>query len=510
MPNLLVFLATVLSASAPCGADVTPEQRRQLSQSRDQIVEAGRLYQQRQYRQSGELVAQVQARLEELAQGGDRELLNTIAVLYPSLEKAHALLELEGVDLPPLKTPGATPVGVATPPRPALPGRPPLPPEPAAGTVSFAGQVAPVLVAKCGGCHVTAARGDFRMENYAALMSGPDGRAVVAPGRPEDSRFMQLIDEGDMPRGDVKLTAAEVTLLRQWIAQGARFDGTDPRQPLAQLAARAAVLTATPEQLSADRVQRAGEIWRLGMPDISPQTLDTDNFHLVGSVSAEQLSEVGRLAEAQLPKIAALLRVSQGQPLFKGRMTLFVFDQRYDYGEFGQMVEKREIPKHWPGHWKNDTVDVYAALLLPRADAYGLDVLLAQQVASAYVAGLGDVPGWLADGVGRAAAARLGGSDPRVQQWQQRLGTALAAMSSPDDFMAGKLPPELAEVAAFSFVLHLMGDARLFQQLLEAVRSGEAVAAAFTRLYRGTPAQVAAAWAVRAARKSGTSRPPGR
>ena len=50
--------------------------------------------------------------------------------------------------------------------------------------------------------------------------------------------------------------------------------------------------------------------------------------------------------------------------LVKGRLTLYVFDKRYDYGEVGTMLERREIPASWRGHWRYTGVDAYGCVLL--------------------------------------------------------------------------------------------------------------------------------------------------
>lgn len=99
----------------------------------------------------------------------------------------------------------------------AAPGRAADPP------VSFAKQVAPLLAAKCGNCHVGAAKGGFRMESYDALMKS----GMVQRGDGRSSRLVEVIVTGDMPRGGGRVTPAECAALVRWIDAGAACDA-DP------------------------------------------------------------------------------------------------------------------------------------------------------------------------------------------------------------------------------------------------------------------------------------------
>jgi hypothetical protein len=531
------------------------------------------------------------------------------------LLKAHALVELEGVRLPPLNKPGeaaSAPGGDAP-----------------AGGVSFVKQVAPLLVSKCGRCHVNDQRGMFSMASFEVLMKGPPEGVVVFPGDPVGSRLAEVIESGDMPRGGERVTAEEFDLLKKWISEGARFDGPDPKAILSSYATGAAPQEAikvevaaatgnekvsfsrdiapvlvqecanchgygdqprarlnmttfrrlldggdsgppitpgkaaesllirklkgeasgermplrrppladeviaqfetwisegarfdgpdpttdvkrvadlyraahsTHEQLSAERAKLAEQNWRLGAPNTAPQKAETANFLLLGNVPQNTLAEVGQKAEALAPQIGQVFKAPAGQPLIKGRMTLFVFAQRYDYSEFGQMVEKRELPREWQGHWKSDTLDAYGVVVLPRNEEYSLDALLAQQAGAAHVASLGDSPQWFREGAGRVAASRVAPDDPRVKGWNTALPSVLAAMTEPTDFLQGKLASEATDIASYSYVKFLMSEGRRFDALLAALGRGDPFERAFAQTYGGTPEQGATAWAQRAVR----------
>jgi len=96
--------------------------------------------------------------------------------------------------------------------------------------VSFTRQVVPILVAKCGECHIKKTRGDLSFSSYDTLMTGtPDGPVVVA-GRPEESPLIAMIQSGKMPQEKDALDPKDIETLRTWVARGAVFDGSDPAQ----------------------------------------------------------------------------------------------------------------------------------------------------------------------------------------------------------------------------------------------------------------------------------------
>src|SRR6185436_20466967 len=146
-----------------------------------------------------------------------------------------------------------------------------------------------------------------------------------------------------------------------------KFDGEDGGQPMAEVAAIAKALKQTHDELSADRAKLAEENWRLGMPNTQPKKAESKNFFALGTtIDNGTLAEITQKAEALAPRVGEVFRAPRDQPLIKGRMSLFVFTDRYDYGEFGKMVEKRDVPSAWRGHFRYSIVDAYGAVLIPK------------------------------------------------------------------------------------------------------------------------------------------------
>jgi mono/diheme cytochrome c family protein len=618
--SLLMLLA------GPAPAAPTAAQRAEIGAIGTLMTKAGNLFKENKFAESAEVVKEAQSRLEKLAAEADQVTLGQLVTIQKRLTNAHALLELEGLTLPELKPlesmardPAAGPTGGD-----------------AAGGISFVKQVAPILTARCGGCHVRNARGMFSMASYETLMAGPPAGKVVFAGNVPGSDLVVKIEDKEMPPNGSGIPAAELETLKAWVAAGAKFDGPDPKarldalaggaapvaamqtsvqkptgketvsfaldiapilaesctgchgatrprenfslltfegllrggdrgepilpgkpadsllvkklhgtadgarmpmnrppldsaviakiekwieegakfdgpdakQSIVEIAALAKAESQTHEELSADRAILATANWRLGMPGNEPSRAESKNFLVLGSVGENTLADIAQRAETQAAEVAKILKSPESDPLVKGRMTLFVFGERYDYGEFGKMVEKRDLPNAWRGHHRYSIVDAYGAVLSPKASAYSLDTLVAQQLAAVHVASLGrGVPRWFAEGTGRVVASRLAtGDDERVAQWDSVLPQVLAGMSAPEDFLSGKLPPEEADIASYSYVKYLMADPRKYNLLLEKLRGGGEFAAAFREVWNAPPEQLAGAW-IRKPPKAGPRRP---
>jgi len=107
--------------------------------------------------------------------------------------------------------------------------------DPKANGVDFLQEVAPWMVAKCGGCHVNGTKGGFSMATIASLVKGSKAGVVLFAGDSNSSRIVEVIRTGDMPRGGGKVTPDELAKLEQWIREGAQFDAKVSGMPLQQL-----------------------------------------------------------------------------------------------------------------------------------------------------------------------------------------------------------------------------------------------------------------------------------
>jgi mono/diheme cytochrome c family protein len=372
-------------------------------------------------------------------------------------------------------------------------------------TSSYARDVASIIAAKCLNCHGTQQpRANFSMADFARFLSGGTSGPPIVPGKPAESLLIRKLrgQAGDrMPLRQPPLADDVIAGIEKWIAEGAKFDGGSPQSPTEQVVALYIAQHASHEELSAKRAVQAQAQWRLALPgdDRKPTVVQTDALLLLGTFTDAELKEIAAAAEKQTSKIANLMRAPADKPLVKGRVTLYAFDKRYDYSEFGQMVEKRQLPPVWRGHWKFDVVSAYACIVVPRNDEHPIDNLLAQQLSAVYVASQGNVPRWFAEGAGRAIAAAIDPRDKRTKAWDGAIGGILAAAPAPDAFTGTALAPEEADILAYGFVRDLRPTNANFRKLLESLRSGAPFDRAFAQVYRTPPQQAAQAWGRRAA-----------
>lgn len=95
--------------------------------------------------------------------------------------------------------------------------------------VSFTKHVAPIFVTRCASCHVRQSKGELSMATYAALMKGSENGPVIS-NTADESTLVASVVAGDMPpRGD-PVPPKEVEILKKWVQQGAKFDGSEDNE----------------------------------------------------------------------------------------------------------------------------------------------------------------------------------------------------------------------------------------------------------------------------------------
>ncbi|MBL8736849.1 MAG: hypothetical protein JNL12_10510 [Planctomycetes bacterium] len=127
--------------------------------------------------------------------------------------------------LQPAKDQPSSPLGTTLPPaqQPSTSDRAPV-------TSPFAALAQPMLERVCVQCHnPDKLKGELLLTTAEGVQKGGETGPVVVAGRPDESPLLQrcllpLDDEDHMPpEGKKQPTAAELDLLRQWIAGGAKF-----------------------------------------------------------------------------------------------------------------------------------------------------------------------------------------------------------------------------------------------------------------------------------------------
>jgi uncharacterized membrane protein len=102
--------------------------------------------------------------------------------------------------------------------------------------LQFNRDVRPILSDKCFFCHGSDAnhrKGDLRLDDQSiAFKPAKSGETAIVPGKPEQSALIKRInlhadDEDVMPtaKSGKTLTSAEKATLKQWISEGAEYQG---------------------------------------------------------------------------------------------------------------------------------------------------------------------------------------------------------------------------------------------------------------------------------------------
>ncbi len=105
-------------------------------------------------------------------------------------------------------------------------------------SVDFVRDIQPILRDHCYECHAgTTAEGGLNLGIKAKAFQGGDSEGAIVAGKSKESLLIQLVSGADEerlmpPEGNQRLTAEQLSLLRAWIDQGARWpDGADVLDP---------------------------------------------------------------------------------------------------------------------------------------------------------------------------------------------------------------------------------------------------------------------------------------
>ena len=192
----------------------------------------------------------------------------------------------------------------------------------ASGPVSFYQQVRPLFVSRCEGCHQGAKlSGSYLMTDFAKLIAGgASGKAAIVPGQPAASHLVTMITpvggKAKMPPAGDPLSAADIDLVRRWIAQGARDDSAQYEHA----------------RFDAEHPPTYTRAPLVTSMDFSPdgKYLAVAGFHEVLLLSADGGERLGRLVgkserveSVSFSPDGARLAVTAGQPARRGEVQIW-------------------------------------------------------------------------------------------------------------------------------------------------------------------------------------------
>lgn len=202
-------------------------------------------------------------------------------------------------------------------------------PSVAAQEVSFKNEIAPILAARCAGCHGgVEAKGGYRVSSFVALTSPGETEAdPITSGQPDASYLLELVTSDDadarMPKEAEPLPAEQQTLIRRWIEQGAKFDGPDPK---------AALQSYLPQVTHADPPETYGFATPITAVAISPngEEIAASGYHEITIWSAtdgKPLRRIKNVAERTLglaySSDGAMLAAAGGAPGVSGELRIY-------------------------------------------------------------------------------------------------------------------------------------------------------------------------------------------
>ncbi len=359
-------------------------------------------------------------------------------------------------------------------------------------TVSFGSHVAPVLLENCGRCHMARnPRGNFNMAQFRTFIRGGDSGTPVQAGNSANSNLIKRLRGvgGDVMPPSGKLDDAVINNIAKWIDEGARFDTADANLTMQALAAKSKSEALSHDELVTFRKKEAGRIWKLVMSDIEPQRKSSDKFNLMGTPTEEGLDAIAKQADSIADEISKKLGTDSRKHFIRGNGTIFVVTRRYDFGEFGKMLMRREFPRNLKAYWNHNTTIAYSALLRPQDKSLDeIRVVLTRQLASMHVADFSpSIPRWFADGLGFRVAEEMYKKDPTVVAWKKDAIAAANTMTRIDDFLMNRMDEDKSGLVSFLFVGQLKSDRGKFKKLMNGLKDGENFDSVFTKVYGGTP-----------------------
>ena len=391
----------------------------------------------------------------------------------------------------------------------AIPKKPPIQIVMADGTetVSFKNDIAPMLVNICMGCHSgNNPRGGYNMTTFEQLLTDGDTGNTIVPGKPDESYIVDLVLRQDplkMPAGQAQIKRSQAVALETWIREGAHFDGLDARAPLRSIVPTEAELEAARLMAMSDadfsqrRLDQAAELWKRVSPRTAGTTVTTTNLVMHGNVSESRLKELGEWGEAQVAELRSKYTLPTGQAPWRGRLIVFVAEDRFDYEEFNTvLMNGRRTPKTISGHaFLTPRFETMYVALHDIGDVESTDSMTTQQLLNsllgeAYLNRTGaSLPDWLRQGFGLMESG-IAPTSGFAKAIPTRAAQALSTITDAGRiFDNNTFAPDEVGPVGFLLVRYLIanGGVAKVQQLIGALSNNSNVGQAIQQTY-GTSA----------------------
>ncbi|MEQ9407076.1 MAG: c-type cytochrome domain-containing protein [Fuerstiella sp.] len=359
-------------------------------------------------------------------------------------------------------------------------------------TVSFKDDVAPWMVNVCMGCHSgNRARGGYNISTFEQLLTDGDTGSTIVPGDPDSSYIVDLVLRQEpikMPAGNqVAIKESQAMALEKWIAEGAHFDGTDPKAPLRALVPTPAEIEAaklaamSDAEFSERRMKQAEDIWKRVAPREDAASATSENLYIYGNVPQSRLDQLAEWGEQKVAALTAAYKLPDGEKPWRGRLIVFATKTRFDYEEFNTVLLNRRTPRGVSGHAvvTAGAADAYVALhdIGDEASEQSLNArqLLNSMIAQAYLARSGGtLPDWLQQGFA-LMESEAPGQSPYMQELPQIAAQAVSTINGPATlFDDGTFAPDQVGAVGYLLTRYLIsrGGMPKLSQFARAYQSG--------------------------------------
>jgi len=374
------------------------------------------------------------------------------------------------------------------------------------GEVSFAAEVAPVLLEHCAGCHdATNPESNLSMATLERLLRGGRGGPPLVAGKGAESLLVKKIKgagiEGQrMPLGKDPLPDAVIATIQAWVDQGLKLDMLTPKDDLAVVAAAGRARSLTHESLRPVRFEAAKRLWARAIPDERPVVEERGDVMVLGNLSSTRMKAMADQAE----DVGGRLRdeLAGGSSLVKGGVVVYAFAKSYDFSSFWQTVFADERPRGvsaGAGIAGDVVYAAFAAAADDEDDVADATAALTEQMAVAALLGRG-VPNWFARGCGRSLAMKAAPKSAVVQKWRRELPEAMQRMGPAADVLDGRAPSQTTAAVAGGFVTPLLATGGRLPALVKQLDGGAGFDQAFQSVFRGPPRGAFEAWCAQQAR----------
>ncbi|HWE37433.1 MAG TPA: c-type cytochrome domain-containing protein [Isosphaeraceae bacterium] len=331
------------------------------------------------------------------------------------------------------------------------------------GRLKFSRDIAPILLANCAGCHNAEQRkGKFDLTSYKKLMDGSEQEKVIVPGKPEESKLVELVETRVMPKGaQRKLSDAAIDTITNWVKQGAVLDaGVDANATLAKVAVKpedlrkSALAKMTLDQRDKQTEQVARERWKKADPKAAPELTAGPHVLLFANLPRARAAQAIKALETSYTTLQRLLGPA-AEPWASGpeKISLYVFNDAKTYVEFVRTVETREVEAGVEGHGNLAVEAPYVAVIDPlngRDDPFLGKRPPRPKKGEEATGPVRTLPGLLAEKFAVAAVERSKGKPPRYLSLG--LGAFVASAFEPRGTYERRLRVEAAQQYALGWM----------------------------------------------------------